>query len=144
MILCFRSRSLLSLLKADTVIPASRAGCTAWRNRTGPSAQMMRGHCVFWGLLPNFIPWDFVLEAPFRNLSPDFQGRIEPPRPSCVAQPSLLNVFPNLCVKRGKMAHMLSKVKNFLCFCQSALVTMSKSNQIFYKSSDWQKVKIPH
>ena len=35
---------------------------------------MMRGHCVFRGLLPNFIPWDFVLEAPFRGISMDFHG----------------------------------------------------------------------
>ena len=40
---------------------------------------MMCGYCVFRDLLPNFIPCDFVLEAPFRNLSSDFQGRIEPP-----------------------------------------------------------------
>ena len=125
-------------------IPLLATKCTARQNRTEQSVQMMRGHCFFRGLPPNSRRRIFVRESPFRNLSPDFQGRIEPPRPSCVAQPSLLNVFPNLCVKRGKMAHMLSKVKNFLCFCQSALVAMSKSNQIFYKSSDWQKVKIPH
>ena len=45
------------------------------------------------------MPLDFVLEAPFRNLSPDFQGRIEQPRTSCDVQPSLLNVFSKLMCK---------------------------------------------
>lgn len=105
---------------------------------------MLRGYFVFRVLLPNFKFSGFAQKPPFGNLSPDFLDGIEPHRPYCDAQPSLLNVFPNLCVKRGKMAYMLSKVKNFLCFCQSALVAMSKSNQIFYKSSDWQKVMMPH
>ena len=58
--------------------------CTAWRNRTGQSAQMLRGRRILRGLLPNLRRFSFARKTPFVNLSHDFLGRIEPLRPSCL------------------------------------------------------------
>jgi hypothetical protein len=107
--------------------------CMAWQNRTGQSAQMMCGHCVFRDLLPNFIPCDFVLEAPFWNLSSDFQGRIEPPRPSCDAQPSLLNVFSKLMCKVQQDGTWWPKVwQKWSTFGRLDLVLCQKVKEFLY------------